>query len=50
MVDFEKLEKLCDEIRKINTKYIEEFMDIIRVDKEYWVDCCSEYNDGISEW
>ena len=28
----------------------EEFMDTIRVDKEYWIDCCSKYNDGISEW
>ena len=50
MVDCEKVEKQCDEIRGINTKYIEEFMDIIRVDKEYWVDFCREYNDGISEW
>ena len=24
--------------------------DTIRVNKEYWIDCCSEYNDGISEW
>ena len=24
--------------------------DTIRVNKEYWTDCCSEYNDGISEW
>ena len=28
----------------------EEFTDTIRVNKEYWIDCCSEYNDGISEW
>ena len=28
----------------------EEFTDTIRVNKEYWTDCCSEYNDGISEW
>ena len=27
MTDFEKLEKQCDEIRKINTKQIEEFVD-----------------------
>ena len=24
--------------------------DTIRVNKEYWIDCCSECNDGISEW
>ncbi|WP_270490725.1 hypothetical protein [Holdemanella porci] len=24
--------------------------DTIRVNKEYLIDCCSEYNDGISEW
>lgn len=28
----------------------EEFTDTIRVNKEYWIDCCSEYNDGMSEW
>lgn len=27
MIDFEKFEKQCDEIREINTKYIEEFVD-----------------------
>ena len=28
----------------------EEFTDTICANKEYWIDCCSEYNDGISEW
>lgn len=27
MIDFEKFEKQCDEIREINAKYIEEFVD-----------------------
>ena len=27
MIDFEEFEKQCDEIREINTKYIEEFVD-----------------------
>ena len=27
MIDFEKFEKQCDEIREINTKYIEGFVD-----------------------
>lgn len=27
MIDFVKLEKQCDEIREINAKYIEEFVD-----------------------
>lgn len=35
---------------RLSKEDYEEFTDIIRVNKEYWIDCCSEYNDGISEW
>ena len=35
---------------RLSKEDYEEFTDTIRVNKEYWTDCCSEYNDGISEW
>ena len=35
---------------RLSKEDYEEFTDTIRVNKEYWIDCCSEYNDGISEW
>ena len=35
---------------RLSKEDYEEFTDTIRVYKEYWIDCCSEYNDGISEW
>ena len=38
------------ESNRLSKEDYEEFMDTIRVDKEYWIDCCSKYNDGISEW
>ena len=35
---------------RLSKEDYEEFTDTIRVNKEYLIDCCSEYNDGISEW
>lgn len=35
---------------RLSKEDYEEFTDTIRVNKEYWIDCCSKYNDGISEW
>lgn len=35
---------------RLSKEDYEEFTDTIRVNKEYWIDCCSEYNDGINEW
>jgi predicted nucleic-acid-binding protein len=35
---------------RLSKEDYEEFTDTICANKEYWIDCCSEYNDGISEW
>lgn len=50
MASLKKFYRFMYESNRLSKEDYEEFMDTIRVDKEYWIDCCSKYNDGISEW
>ena len=50
IASLKKFYRFMYESNRLSKEDYEEFMDTIRVDKEYWIDCCSKYNDGISEW
>ena len=50
MASLKKFYRFMYESNRLSKEDYEEFMDAIRIDKEYWIDCCSKYNDGISEW
>lgn len=50
MASLKKFYRFMYESNRLSKEDYEEFMDTIRIDKEYWIDCCSKYNDGISEW
>lgn len=49
-IQLSKQSQVLKKFYRLSKEDYEEFTDTIRVNKEYWIDCCSKYNDGISEW
>ena len=50
IASLKKFYRFMYETNRLSKEDYEEFMDAIRADKEYWIDSCREYNDGISAW